>query len=84
MVVQVQKFMIMQVKLEGEEKKDAEDQEQDENVNSTNNINTVSLIVNTASTKDNTVDENIVIRCADGPNMPNLEEIFCSNNDEGV
>ncbi|GJW36735.1 putative ribonuclease H-like domain-containing protein [Tanacetum coccineum] len=70
-----------------EENKDAEDpenedsevpntkepgvnQEKDENVNSTNNINTV----NTASIKDNDVDENIVYGCVDDPNMPNLED----------
>ncbi|GJY69367.1 putative ribonuclease H-like domain-containing protein [Tanacetum coccineum] len=32
--------------------------------------------------KDNAVDENIVYGCADDPNMPNLEEIVYSNNDE--
>ncbi|GJS44307.1 putative ribonuclease H-like domain-containing protein [Tanacetum coccineum] len=50
-------------------------QEQDESVNSTNNINTASSTVNTASIEDNVVDENTVYRCADDPNMPNLEEI---------
>ncbi|GJV55578.1 putative ribonuclease H-like domain-containing protein [Tanacetum coccineum] len=59
-------------------------QEKDENVNSTNNINTVSSTVNTASIEDNVVDENIVYGCADDPNMPNLEEIDYSNDDEGV
>ncbi|GJX09865.1 ribonuclease H-like domain-containing protein [Tanacetum coccineum] len=34
--------------------------------------------------KDNVVDENIVYGCADDPNMPNLEEIDYSNDDEGV
>ncbi|GKA96912.1 putative ribonuclease H-like domain-containing protein [Tanacetum coccineum] len=58
-------------------------QEQDESVNSTNNINTVSLTVNTASIEDNAIDENTVYRCADDPNMPNLEEIVYSE-DEGV
>ncbi|GJW70909.1 putative ribonuclease H-like domain-containing protein [Tanacetum coccineum] len=82
-----------------EEKKDAEhlenkdsevpnteeprvNQEQDDSVNSTNNINTVSST--TASIKDNAIDENIVYGCADDPNMPNLEEIFYSEDDEGV
>ncbi|GJV76572.1 putative ribonuclease H-like domain-containing protein, partial [Tanacetum coccineum] len=51
---------------------------------STTNINTVSLTVNTTSIEDNVVDENIVYGCADDPNMPNLEEIDCLNNDEGV
>ncbi|GJT98344.1 ribonuclease H-like domain-containing protein [Tanacetum coccineum] len=59
-------------------------QEKDESVNSTNNIYTVSLTVNTASIKDNAVDENIVYGCIDDPNMPNLEEIVYSKDDEGV
>ncbi|GJV58923.1 putative ribonuclease H-like domain-containing protein, partial [Tanacetum coccineum] len=45
-------------------------QEKDANVNSTNNINTVSPTVNAASIEDNVVDENIVYRCVDDPNMP--------------
>nr|GEX01432.1 hypothetical protein [Tanacetum cinerariifolium] len=53
-------------------------------VNSTNIINTVSLFVNTASIKDNVVDKNIVYGCADDPNMPNLEEIVYSDDDEDV
>ncbi|GJY77928.1 hypothetical protein Tco_0483729 [Tanacetum coccineum] len=60
------------------QKKDAE------NVNSTNNINTVSSTVHTASIMDNVVDENIVYGCEDDPNMPNLEEIVYSKDDEGV
>ncbi|GKE65813.1 putative ribonuclease H-like domain-containing protein, partial [Tanacetum coccineum] len=59
-------------------------QEKDENVISANIINTVSLTVNTASIMDNVVDENAVYRCADDPNMPNLEEIVYSKDDEGV
>ncbi|GJT82105.1 putative ribonuclease H-like domain-containing protein [Tanacetum coccineum] len=59
-------------------------QEKDESVNSTNNINTVSSTVNTASIEDNAVDENTVYGCADDPNMPNLEEIVYSEDDEGV
>ncbi|GKB48871.1 putative ribonuclease H-like domain-containing protein [Tanacetum coccineum] len=59
-------------------------QEQDENVNNTNNINTVSLIVSVADIENNVVDENIVYGCIDDPNMPNLEEIVYSNNDEDV
>nr|GFB59975.1 retrovirus-related Pol polyprotein from transposon TNT 1-94 [Tanacetum cinerariifolium] len=53
-------------------------------VNSTNNINTVSLTVNIASIKDNVVDKNIVYGCADDTNMPNLEEIVYSDDDEDV
>ncbi|GKD46441.1 putative ribonuclease H-like domain-containing protein [Tanacetum coccineum] len=59
-------------------------QGKDENVNSTNNINTVSLIVNTTSINDNAADKNIVYGCADYPNMPNLEEIVYSDDDEDV
>nr|GEY95262.1 hypothetical protein [Tanacetum cinerariifolium] len=59
-------------------------QEQDTNVNSTNNINTVSLIINAACIEDNDVDENIVYRCADDPNMPNLEAIVYSDDDEDM
>nr|GEV83567.1 retrovirus-related Pol polyprotein from transposon TNT 1-94 [Tanacetum cinerariifolium] len=59
-------------------------QNKDANVNITNNINIVSLTANAASTKDNAVDENIVYGCADDPNMPNLEEIFYSDDDEDV
>ncbi|GKB00783.1 retrovirus-related pol polyprotein from transposon TNT 1-94 [Tanacetum coccineum] len=53
-------------------------------VNSTNNINTVSLTVNTSNIKDNVIDENIVCGCADDLNMPNLEEIIYSYDDEDV
>ncbi|GJW02877.1 ribonuclease H-like domain-containing protein [Tanacetum coccineum] len=57
-------------------------QEQDESVNNTNNINIVSSSVNTASIEDNVVDENIVYGCADDPNMPNLEEIVYSEDED--
>ncbi|GKF00899.1 putative ribonuclease H-like domain-containing protein, partial [Tanacetum coccineum] len=60
-------------------------QEKDENDDSsTNNINTASSIVNAAGIEDNVVTKNIVYRCADDPNMPNLEEIVYSDDDEGV
>ncbi|GJT91963.1 ribonuclease H-like domain-containing protein [Tanacetum coccineum] len=59
-------------------------QEQDANVNSTNNINTVSLTINVANIKNNAANENIVHGCDDDLNMPNLEEIIYSNDDEGV
>ncbi|GKE81824.1 ribonuclease H-like domain-containing protein [Tanacetum coccineum] len=85
-----------------EEKKDAEEpgneggnpteegervnQEKDASVNSTNTINTVSPTVNAASIEDNAVDENIVYRCADDPNIHNLEEIgrFSDTEDDGA
>ncbi|GKA39916.1 putative ribonuclease H-like domain-containing protein [Tanacetum coccineum] len=59
-------------------------QKQDESVNSTNNINIVSSTVNTANIEDNDVDENIVYGCVDDPNMPNLEELVYSDDDEDV
>ncbi|GJW51094.1 ribonuclease H-like domain-containing protein, partial [Tanacetum coccineum] len=77
-----------------EEKKDDEDpvneeetrvnQEKDASVNRTNSINTVSSTVNVVGIEDNVVDENIVYGCEDDPNMPNLEEIVYSEDDEGV
>ncbi|GKE10464.1 putative ribonuclease H-like domain-containing protein [Tanacetum coccineum] len=59
-------------------------QEKDVNVNSTNTINTISSTVNAAGIEDNVVDENIVYGCADDPNMPELEDIVNSNDDEDV
>ncbi|GJT78562.1 putative ribonuclease H-like domain-containing protein [Tanacetum coccineum] len=71
-------------------------QEKDANVNSTNNINTasdgnntnnvntVSSTVNAAGLEDNAAHENIVYGCDDDPNMPNLEEIAYSDDDEDV
>ncbi|GJR87738.1 putative ribonuclease H-like domain-containing protein [Tanacetum coccineum] len=59
-------------------------QEKDESINSTNNINTVSSTINTASIDDNAIHKNIVYGCDDDPNMPNLEEIAYSNDDEDV
>ncbi|GJR01591.1 putative ribonuclease H-like domain-containing protein [Tanacetum coccineum] len=59
-------------------------QEQDANVNSTSNINTVSLTINVADIENNAADENIVYECDVDPNMPNLEEIVYSDDDEGV
>nr|GEW95240.1 hypothetical protein [Tanacetum cinerariifolium] len=59
-------------------------QDKDANVNSTDNINAVSSTINAADIEDNVVDENIVYGCADDPNMPNLEEIVYSDDDEEV
>nr|GEU71077.1 hypothetical protein [Tanacetum cinerariifolium] len=58
--------------------------ENDSNVNNTNNINTVSPTTNAASIKDNSIDKDIVYRCADDLNMLNLEEINYSDDDEDV
>ncbi|GJY53777.1 putative ribonuclease H-like domain-containing protein [Tanacetum coccineum] len=59
-------------------------QEKDASVNNTNTINTVSTTVNTTGIEDNVVDENIVYGCDDDLNMPELEEIVYSDNDEDV
>ncbi|GJY41599.1 putative ribonuclease H-like domain-containing protein [Tanacetum coccineum] len=59
-------------------------QEQDANVNITNNINTVSPTVSAADIENNVVDDNIVYGCIDDSNMPNLEEIVYSDDDEEV
>ncbi|GJX51703.1 ribonuclease H-like domain-containing protein [Tanacetum coccineum] len=58
-------------------------QEKDDNVNSTNNINTVSTTVNAVGIEDNVVNEETVYGCDDDPNMPELEEIVYSGDDEG-
>ncbi|GJT80537.1 putative ribonuclease H-like domain-containing protein [Tanacetum coccineum] len=59
-------------------------QEQDANVNSTNILNTISPTVNVVDIENNVVNENIVYRCDNDPNMPNLEDIVYSDDDEGV
>ncbi|GJV82241.1 putative ribonuclease H-like domain-containing protein [Tanacetum coccineum] len=60
------------------EKKDCDDQEKEDNVNSTNTINAASINeVNTAGTKTS-------MELPDDPNMPPLEEIVYSDDDEEV
>ncbi|GKC21301.1 reverse transcriptase domain-containing protein, partial [Tanacetum coccineum] len=59
-------------------------QEHDANVNNTNNINIVSPTVNAVDIENNAADKNIVYRCIDVPNMPNLEEIVYSDHDKEV
>nr|GFA42673.1 hypothetical protein [Tanacetum cinerariifolium] len=59
-------------------------QVKDANVNDTNNINTISPTVNATGLKNNVVDENIVYGCVDDPNMPKLEEIVYSDDDQDV
>ncbi|GKF94001.1 hypothetical protein Tco_0283701, partial [Tanacetum coccineum] len=59
-------------------------QEQDANVNNTNNINIVYPTINVAEVENNVVDKNIVYGCIDDPNMPNLEAIVYSDDDEEV
>ncbi|GJZ30311.1 ribonuclease H-like domain-containing protein, partial [Tanacetum coccineum] len=52
--------------------------------NNTNNVNTISSTVNATGINDNAVHENIFYGCDDDPNMPNLEEIAYSDDDENV
>ncbi|GJZ16958.1 hypothetical protein Tco_0553081, partial [Tanacetum coccineum] len=54
------------------------DQEKDDNVNSTNTVNVVS------SNKVNVVGAKTSIELPDDPNMPELEDIVYSNDDEDV
>nr|GEV23035.1 hypothetical protein [Tanacetum cinerariifolium] len=59
-------------------------QEKNANVNSTNILNTVSLIVNAASKEINIVGKKSSIELSNDPNMPNLEEIVYSDDDDEV
>nr|GEW62922.1 hypothetical protein [Tanacetum cinerariifolium] len=59
-------------------------QQKEANVNNTNNINIVSPTDNATGIKDNVVDKDIVYGCVDDPNMPNLEEIVYSDDDEDI
>ncbi|GJV08889.1 retrovirus-related pol polyprotein from transposon TNT 1-94 [Tanacetum coccineum] len=71
-------------------------QEKDDNINSTNNINTASdgnitnndnaasLTVNAAGSEVNVVDPKTSIKLPNDPNMPELEDIVYSDNDEDV
>ncbi|GJY89459.1 putative ribonuclease H-like domain-containing protein [Tanacetum coccineum] len=72
------------------------DQEKDDNINSTNNINTasdgnstnnvnaVSSTVDAAGIEVNVVDPKSSIELPDDPNMPELEDIVYSDDDEDV
>ncbi|GKE78939.1 putative ribonuclease H-like domain-containing protein [Tanacetum coccineum] len=72
------------------------DQEKYDNINSTNNINTagdgnntnnvnaVSLTVNPAGIEVNVVDPKTSIKLPNDPNMPELEDIVYSDDDEDV
>ncbi|GKA16134.1 putative ribonuclease H-like domain-containing protein [Tanacetum coccineum] len=71
-------------------------QEKDDNINNTNNINTasdgnntnnvnvVSSTVNAASIEVNVVDPKTSIELPNDPNMPELEDIVYSDDDEDV
>ncbi|GKB85437.1 putative ribonuclease H-like domain-containing protein [Tanacetum coccineum] len=59
-------------------------QEKDDNINNTNNVNDVSSTVNAAGTEVNVVDPKTSIELANDPNMPELEDIVYSDDDEDV
>ncbi|GKD93039.1 hypothetical protein Tco_1372876 [Tanacetum coccineum] len=96
MVMQVQKHVMMQEENKDAEDPGNEDsevpsieeprvnQEKDANVNNTNNINTFSPTDNATGIEDNNVGENIVYGCTDDLNMPELEDIVYSDDDEDV
>ncbi|GJR59882.1 putative ribonuclease H-like domain-containing protein [Tanacetum coccineum] len=52
--------------------------------NNTNNVNAVSSIVNVAGTEVNVVDQKTSIELPNDPNMPELEYIVYSDDDEDV
>ncbi|GKE98708.1 hypothetical protein Tco_0022059 [Tanacetum coccineum] len=54
------------------------------NGNNTNNINVVSSIVNAAGIEVNAVDLKTSIELPNDPNIPELEDIVYSNDDEDV
>ncbi|GJU68533.1 putative ribonuclease H-like domain-containing protein [Tanacetum coccineum] len=60
------------------------DQTKDDNVNNTNNSNVVSSTVNAAGIEVNDVDPKSSIELLDDPNMPELEDIVYSDDDEDV
>ncbi|GJV77993.1 putative ribonuclease H-like domain-containing protein [Tanacetum coccineum] len=73
-------------KVDGDPIKEDEsnDQEKDGNVNSTNNVNAVSSTVNAAGIEVNAVGAKTSIELPDDPNMPELEDIVYSDDDEDV
>ncbi|GJZ75516.1 uncharacterized mitochondrial protein-like protein [Tanacetum coccineum] len=52
--------------------------------NSTNNVNVVSLTINVASIEVNAIDPKTSIEHLNDPNMPKLEDIVYSDDDEDV
>ncbi|GJU89945.1 putative ribonuclease H-like domain-containing protein [Tanacetum coccineum] len=66
------------------EKKVDDDQEKDDNVSSTNNVNVVSSTINVAGIEVNVVGAKSSIELPNDPNMPKLEDIVYSDDDEGV
>ncbi|GKD94443.1 hypothetical protein Tco_1374280, partial [Tanacetum coccineum] len=67
-------------KVDEDPRKDSEsiDQEKDDNVNNTNNVNAAS------TNKVNAISGKTSIELLDDPNMPTLEDIVYSDDDEDV
>ncbi|GJS14883.1 putative ribonuclease H-like domain-containing protein [Tanacetum coccineum] len=75
---------------------ESDDQEKDDNINSTNNVNTasdgnntnyvnvVSSTINAAGIEVNVVGVKTSIKLPDDPNMPELEDIVYSDDDDDV
>ncbi|GKC87912.1 putative ribonuclease H-like domain-containing protein, partial [Tanacetum coccineum] len=63
---------------------ESNDQEKDDNINSTNNVNAVSSTINAAGIEVNDVDLKTSIKLLYDPNMPELEDIVYSDDDEDV
>ncbi|GJZ24673.1 ribonuclease H-like domain-containing protein [Tanacetum coccineum] len=59
-------------------------QEKDDNINITNNINVVSSTVNAARIEVNAIYSKTSIELLNDPNMPELEDIVYSDDDEDV
>ncbi|GJQ92037.1 putative ribonuclease H-like domain-containing protein [Tanacetum coccineum] len=63
---------------------ESNDQEKDDNINSTNNVNAVSSTINAVGIEVNDVDLKTSIKLLYDPNMPELEDIVYSDDDEDV
>ncbi|GKG08227.1 hypothetical protein Tco_0334059, partial [Tanacetum coccineum] len=59
-------------------------QEQDDNINSTNNVNAISSTIKAVGIEVNVVDLKSSIKLLDDLNMPELEDIVYSDDDEDV
>ncbi|GKE86052.1 hypothetical protein Tco_1559794, partial [Tanacetum coccineum] len=60
------------------------DQAKNDNINNTNNVNANSSTVNPDGIEVNDIDSKTSIELLDDPNIPELEDIVYSNDDEDV
>ncbi|GJY06016.1 putative ribonuclease H-like domain-containing protein [Tanacetum coccineum] len=63
---------------------ESDNQEKDDNINNTNNVNAVSSTVNAAGIEVNVVGVKTSIELPDDSNMPELEDIVYSDDDEDI